>query len=142
MTTLDAQREFVISRSSAFRIVSSIQAGGALNFVISPGGASRVMKMNITRSPMFPDVDASLKTAVDSMHQSKLPITMYSMQVRGVIIRKSLLSRNAPYSSNHTRLSYFLCSTNYIKSFVILSGLRSVRLHGSAGSVDLFATAS
>lgn len=86
--------------------------------------------------PRFPRVDACLMEVFERMRQAGLPITAETLRVQTEKIRDELLTLPETSTQERARLQGFKASLKYVRRFVARTGLKSVRLHGEAGSVD------
>lgn len=84
----------------------------------------------------FPVIDKSVYEFVQIARAAKLPLSSSTIRQRALQIRDVLLEKENS-AEDVARLEGFSASSNWVTGFVRRHALRSVRLHGEAGSVSV-----
>lgn len=85
----------------------------------------------------FPDLDAKLLEFVSLCRQVKKPVTLAALSVRALLLKNRILLSNDISDKHREDVESFQASKTWALAFTKRHALRSVSLHGEAGSVDV-----
>ena len=124
------QHHFGCSRRTVFDIPKDAAS-------ILEQAAHRGSGMTKTVKPsQFPDIDQHLFQWVQMARSARLPVTSASLSAKALHIRELLLSQNNSPQQEEALIK-FSASPTWVGRFTTRHALRSVRLHGRAGSVNI-----
>lgn len=97
--------------------------------------SSATLNTKTLRSTTFPEIDEEVLNFVVLSRSMRFPITQAVIARRALIVREKLLNRVDISDEQRKKLESFSASKGWIIRFVHRHSLRSVALHGEAGSV-------
>ncbi|CAN0298812.1 unnamed protein product, partial [Pylaiella littoralis] len=98
--------------------------------------SARSTSSKSARGGDFPQVDKMAMTMVEEARKVPLPLTRTSIESFGVAARKKPLTDETTTAADKKKLESFNVSEKWVRNFISRNRMKSVVLHGEAGSVD------
>ena len=124
-------KKYRVSRRTVTNISSNIDA------ILEKAQTANVpMHTKTMRSAQFPQLEAQIMHFISLARSAKMPVTHTIISVKALCLKEALLKQDISVDEA-IMLRNFTASRGWTDKFVKRHSLRSVALHGEAGSVDV-----